>query len=103
MPEEFATTIITELGPLKHVENTETVAELLAVYQSALGCTCSQLIQQSAYYTVLGELQTTLNELLRYHGAAKRIEIEARDPRTIGPGPVSTKTGNIGPGPTRNL
>ena len=54
MPEEFATTIITELGPLKHVENTETVAELLAVYQSALGCTCSQLIQQSAYYTVLG-------------------------------------------------
>ena len=77
MPEEFATTIITELGPLKHVENTETVAELLAVYQSALGCTCSQLIQQSAYYTVLGELQTTLNELLRYHGAAKRIEIEA--------------------------
>ena len=77
MPEEFATTIITELSHLKHVENTETVAELLAVYQSALGCTCSPLIQQSAYYTVLGELQATLNELLRYHGAAKRICIEA--------------------------
>ena len=77
LPEEFATTIINELSHLKHVENSETVQELLAVYQSALGCTCSQLIQQSAYYTVLGELQSTLNELLQYHGVAKRIEIEA--------------------------
>lgn len=77
MPEEFATTIITELSHLKHVDNPDTVAELLAVYQSALGCTVSQLIQQSAYYTVLGELQKTLNELLRYHGSTKRIEIEA--------------------------
>jgi hypothetical protein len=73
MPEEFATTIITELSHLKHVDNPDTVAELLAVYQSALGCTVSQLIQQSAYYTVLGELQKTLNELLRYHGSTKRI------------------------------
>ena len=63
---------------MKHVENPDTVAELLAVYQSALGCTVSQLIQQSAYYTVLGELQKTLNELLRYHGSTKRIEIEGR-------------------------
>ena len=29
MPEEFATTIITELAHLKHVENPEIVAELL--------------------------------------------------------------------------
>ena len=65
LPEEFATTIITELSHLKHVENSETVQELLAVYQSALGCTCSQLTQQSSYYTVLGELQSTLNELSR--------------------------------------
>ena len=77
MPEEFATTIITELAHLKHVENPEIVAELLQVYQSALGCTVSQLIQQSAYYTVLGELQHTLNELLEYHGSTKRIDIEA--------------------------
>ena len=49
----------------------------MKVYQSALGCTVSQLIQQSAYYTVLGELQHTLNELLEYHGSTKRIDIEA--------------------------
>ena len=77
LPEEFATTIINELSHLKHVESSETVQELLAVYQSALGCTTSQLIQQAAYYTVLGELQATLNELLRYHGVSRRIEIEA--------------------------
>ncbi|CBY37429.1 unnamed protein product, partial [Oikopleura dioica] len=77
LPEEFATTFINELSHWKNIEHPDTVAELLGVYQSALGCSVSQVIQQSAYYCVLGELQLTLNELLRYHGATKRIEIHA--------------------------